>query len=70
MYGDQARQVLEKLLDKYADEGVTDIESLEVLKVKPFTDFGSPMEIVNSFGSKKEYLQTIQKLEYELYKTG
>ena len=69
-YGDQTRQVLENLLDKYADEGVTNIESLEVLKVKPFTDFGSPMEIVNSFGSKKEYLQTINELEYELYRTA
>ncbi len=69
-YGEQARQVLEKLLEKYADEGVTDIESLEVLKVKPFTDFGSPMEIVTSFGSKKAYLQTIHELENELYKTG
>jgi type I restriction enzyme R subunit len=69
-YGEQARQVLEKLLDKYADEGVTDIESLEVLKVKPFTDFGSPVEIIGSFGSKKEYMQGIRELEFELYKTG
>jgi type I restriction enzyme R subunit len=69
-YGDQARQVLEKLLDKYADEGVEDIESLDVLKVKPFTDFGSPVEIIGSFGSKKRYLQSIHELEYELYKTG
>ncbi|MFZ4522284.1 MAG: EcoAI/FtnUII family type I restriction enzme subunit R [Bacteroidales bacterium] len=69
-YGEQARQVLEKLLEKYADEGVTDIESLEVLKVKPFTDFGSPMEIVNTFGSKKGYLESVQELEHELYKTG
>lgn len=69
-YGNQAKQVLEKLLDKYADEGVTDIESLEVLKVKPFTDFGSPVEIINSFGSKSRYLQSIHELEYELYKTA
>ena len=69
-YGEQARQVLETLLDKYADEGIADIESLEVLKVKPFTDFGSPMEIVNSFGSKKNYVQGVRELEFELYKTG
>ena len=69
-YGDQARLVLEKLLDKYADEGVEDIESMDVLKVKPFTDFGSPVEIIGSFGSKTAYLQTIHELEYELYKTG
>ncbi len=67
-YGDQARKVLENLLDKYADEGISDIESLEVLKVQPFTEFGSPVEIVGSFGGKNEYLNAIHELENELYK--
>jgi type I restriction enzyme R subunit len=67
-YGEQTRKVLENLLDKYADEGIDDIESIEVLKVKPFTDLGSPMEIVSSFGSKKEYLKAIHELEIELYR--
>lgn len=69
-YGEQARMVLENLLDKYEDEGIDDIESIEVLKVKPFTDFGSPMEIVSTFGSKKGYLKAVHELEQELYKTG
>lgn len=69
-YGDQARKVLNNLLDKYADEGITDIESLEVLKVKPFTDYGSPIEIVSTFGSKKEYLEAVHELEIELYKVA
>ena len=69
-YGEQARQVLENLLDKYADEGIDDIESLEVLKVKPFTDIGSPVEIIRTFGSKDAYLNAIQELEDELYKTA
>ncbi|MDO9340578.1 MAG: DEAD/DEAH box helicase family protein [Bacteroidales bacterium] len=69
-YGDQARKVLENLLEKYADEGITDIESMEVLKVQPFTEFGSPMEIVKTFGSKKEYLKAIHDLEQELYKSA
>ncbi len=67
-YGEQARRVLETLLDKYTDEGVTNLESLEVLKVKPLADYGSPMEIINQFGSKKNYLQAIKELEEELYK--
>jgi len=69
-YGEQAKKVIENLLDKYADEGIDDIESMEVLKVKPFTDYGSPIEIVNTFGSKKEYLKAIQDLEFELYKSA
>lgn len=68
-YGEQARKVLETLLDKYADEGVENIENIDVLRVKPFNDFGSITEIVNGiFGSKKKYLEAIKELESELYK--
>jgi type I restriction enzyme R subunit len=69
-YGNEARKVLESLLDKYEDEGVTNIESMDILKVKPLTDFGSPMEIVKQFGSKAKYLEAVKELEYELYNTG
>ena len=69
-YGEQARKVLEALLDKYADEGITNIESLNVLKVKPLADFGSPMEIIKQFGSKEKYLEAVKGLEKELYKVS
>ena len=67
-YGDQARKVLETLLDKYADEGVENIESIEVLRVKPFDKYGSPIEIINEFGSKQNYLEAVRELENELYR--
>lgn len=69
-YGEQARKVLETLLDKYADEGVTNIESMDILKVRPLTEYGSPMEIIKQFGSKAKYLEAVKELENELYKTG
>jgi type I restriction enzyme R subunit len=69
-YGDQSRKVLEALLDKYADEGIENIESIEVLKVKPLTEFGSPVEIIKEFGSKDNYLKAVKELETELYKTA
>jgi type I restriction enzyme R subunit len=69
-YGEQAKKVLEALLDKYADEGITNIESIEVLRVNPFDEFGSPLEIINEFGSKEKYLQAVKELEIELYKTA
>ena len=69
-YGEQSRKVLEALLDKYADEGIENLESMEVLKVKPLNDFGSPVEIINEFGSKEKYLQAVKELEIELYKTA
>ena len=67
-YGETAKKVLEALLDKYADEGITNIESIEVLRVNPFDEFGSPIEIINEFGSKEKYLQAVKELEIELYK--
>jgi type I restriction enzyme R subunit len=69
-YGEQSRKVLEALLDKYADEGIEDIESIDVLKVKPLTDFGSPVEIIGEFGSKEKYMEAVKDLETELYKTA
>ncbi|MEI7423749.1 MAG: DEAD/DEAH box helicase family protein [Prolixibacteraceae bacterium] len=68
-YGDRARNVLEALLDKYADEGITNIESMEVLRVNPFDEFGSAYEIVNGiFGGRSKYQEAIHELETELYK--
>ena len=68
-YGDQAKKVLEALTDKYADEGITNIESIEVLRVNPIDEFGSPYEIVNGiFGGKGQYQEAIKELEQELYK--
>ena len=69
-YGNQARKVLEALLEKYADEGVENLESMDVLKVKPLADYGTPVEIIKSFGSKQDYLTALRELESELYQTG
>jgi type I restriction enzyme R subunit len=66
-YGEQARQVLEALLDKYADEGIGTIESMDVLRVQPFTEYGSPIEIINGFGNKVNYMKAVRELERELY---
>ena len=66
-YGPVARKVLEALLDKYADEGIATIESNEVFKLQPFTDLGSPVELVRSFGGRPQYLDALQTLERELY---
>jgi type I restriction enzyme R subunit len=66
-YGDQARAVLESLLQKYADSGISSIESLEILKVDPLTRLGTPMEIVSLFGGRDGYLAAIRELEVALY---
>ena len=66
-YGDQTRRVLEALLDKYADEGVAQIEGAQILTITPFTEIGTPMEIVRSFGGLKQYQQAVCELEQALY---
>ncbi|MBD2267182.1 EcoAI/FtnUII family type I restriction enzme subunit R, partial [Anabaena sp. FACHB-709] len=66
-YSEQARKVIDALLDKYADEGIEDIEKLDVLKVHPFDKVGTPIEIIQLFGSRKEYLNVLQQLKTQLY---
>jgi type I restriction enzyme R subunit len=69
-YGDKARDVLNALLDKYASEGIENIEELSVLKVDPFNNLGTPAEIIKFFGNKGNYLNAIRELEQELYKVA
>ena len=66
-YGPVARQVIDALLDKYADEGIATIESNDIFKLQPFTHLGSPAELVRSFGGRPQYLSALQTLERELY---
>jgi type I restriction enzyme R subunit len=66
-YGDKARAVLDALLQKYADSGITSVESLEILKVDPLTAHGTPVEIVKLFGGRDGYLTAIRELETALY---
>ena len=60
--------MLNALLDKYADEGILTLENAKVLKLKPFSDMGTPMEIINQvFGGKTNFKNAIQELEQELF---
>ncbi|WP_233827624.1 EcoAI/FtnUII family type I restriction enzme subunit R [Paraburkholderia sp. ZP32-5] len=67
-YGEQARAVLEALLEKFADHGVQDIEDAKVLELPPFDQFGSKTQIRRGiFGSIEQYTQAVQALEQALY---
>jgi len=66
-YGSQARQVLEALLDKYADTGVENIEDIKILTLDPFKNMGSAPELISAFGGKPAYLQALKELEAQLY---
>ena len=66
-YGQQARLVLEALLDKYTKEGVSELESLTVLENDPFRKLGSKANIVKFFGGKQGYLDAVKELEQCIY---
>lgn len=67
-YGDKARTVLQALLDKYARDGIENIEEMKVLTIDPFKSIGTPTEIVNLFGGKTAYQQAVKELESEIYR--
>lgn len=66
-YAGATRQVLEALLDKYADTGVEHIEDIKILQLAPFSQIGAPLELVQAFGGKLGYQKAIHELESELY---
>lgn len=66
-YGDNARRVLNALLDKYAETGIENIEEMQVLTIEPLKNLGTPAEIVKIFGGKEKYLAALKELENEIY---
>jgi len=70
IYGEKAQSVIKSLLDKYANDDLLTIESLDVLKLDPLNKLGSPLEIINAFGGKENYIQALKELENELYKAA
>lgn len=69
-YGDLARKVIAALLDKYADDGVMDLENPEIIRLDPLNRLGSPVEIIRAFGGKPAYDAAIHALTEELYKAA
>ena len=66
-YGEKARKVLEALLDKYANGGITQLENLNVLRLSPFPEIGSPANIAKLFGGKEQYKSALKELQILIY---
>ncbi|MDR9408834.1 MAG: type I restriction-modification enzyme R subunit C-terminal domain-containing protein, partial [Balneolaceae bacterium] len=69
-YSGTAKEVLEALLDKYEDEGLQNLEDMNILRLDPFNNMGTPIEIIQEFGGRDEYLKAIHEIENELYKSA
>ena len=67
-YSEKARAVLDALLDKYADEGVLDLENVEILRIPPFSSIGTPVELIREFGGKNQFEAAVHELQSELYR--
>ena len=67
-YGGQARAVLGALLDKYADEGILNLDDANVLRIPPLDSLGTPVELVRAFGGKPGFERAVHDLQFALYR--
>ena len=67
-YGGQARAVLGALLDKYADEGVLNLDDANVFRIAPLDRLGTPLELVGAFGAKADFERAVHDLQSALYR--
>jgi type I restriction enzyme R subunit len=66
-YSAEAQAVLDILLDKYMNQGITEVEDIKVLSLADFATFGKPAKIVRLFGGKAQYEAAIKELEANIY---
>lgn len=67
-YKGKAREVLEALLDKYAENGILDFEKANILEIAPFNKIGKPSKIIKLFGGPAGFEMAIKELEEQIYK--
>jgi len=69
-YSDICQQVLSALLDKYMNEGISELEDTRILDNAPFDRIGSPKRIAKLFGGKENYIQAVKELERLIYEAA
>ncbi|MCQ2256334.1 MAG: DEAD/DEAH box helicase family protein [Bacteroidaceae bacterium] len=69
-YEGKAREVLEALLEKYADFGILNMEDADILDNAPFNTIGKPQKIIKLFGGYDKFEQALRELESEIYKVA
>ena len=66
-YGPEARQILDELLEKYAEHGDAQFVLPDVLHVPPISHHGQPGEIIRLFGGPDQLRQAVTDLQVMLY---
>ena len=67
-YGEQARAVVDALLDKYADEGLLNLDDADMLRIPPINGLGTPLELIRAFGGKPGFERAVHDLQSALYR--
>ena len=66
-YRPEARQVLDALIDKYAEHGAAQFKLPEILEVPPFNEWGNVIEIAARFGGGDRLRGAVDELQRRLY---
>jgi type I restriction enzyme R subunit len=66
IYSEKAQQVLQLILDKYIDFGLTQLRP-DIISAEPIRQKGNEIEIVNEFGGMDKYKQAIEQIQTLLY---
>jgi type I restriction enzyme R subunit len=67
-YGEEAREILEILLDKYAEKGIEEFNIPTTFKAnREFDNYGNVIEIAQRFGGVQELRDAVSQLQSLLY---
>jgi type I restriction enzyme R subunit len=66
-FGPEARQILDELVEKYAEHGDAQFALPDVLKVPPISKHGQVSDIIRLFGGADQLRQAVNELQGHLY---
>ena len=66
-YGDEARQILNELLDRYTENGTDQLRLPDALRIAPISDHGNAMEIAAKFGGPEQLRMAVTQMQATLY---
>lgn len=61
---------LARINEENKAKGIEEIEDMKILTVEPLKNFGTPAEIVRTFGGKQNFLAALKELEDEIYSSA
>jgi len=66
-YSPEARQILNEILEKYAEHGVTQFKIPDIFKIPPVSEHGNVIEISNIFGGAENLRTALTEMQELLY---